>query len=411
VDRALEYFSSVTLPINWARIETRQGHFDFTLIDSCMAALSRRKVVISAGPLLHFAHDHLPEWLLRSGVGFEKMRELAYQFVSKVVARYAQVVHRWCVISGLNAFNQFNFNFEQILEMTRAANMAVRAAGSRAVRIVEVSSPWGEYYATVPNSIPPFVYMDMVVQSGTSFDAFGLQMRFGKDEVGMHLRDLVATILCETDSARLRLSSLEPWDLDAQFFSLWNDPRLCPHLHLPLQSGCAATLRRMARKTTPGSFRELVNAARQAIPEVAITTDIIAGFPGETDDEFRESLAFVEEMQFAGGHPFTYSPRPGTGAAQMGGQVPPQVRKERNARYRAAFEASACTYRVGFLDREVPVLWESLTRLDEHGWEVSGLTANYLRVAALAPRPLWNEISRVRLDAMQADSLRGTIVV
>jgi hypothetical protein len=191
LDRALEYFASVTLPINWARIESRQGHFDFSLIDSCMAALSRRKVVISAGPLLHFAPDHLPDWLLRSGVGFEKMRELAYQFVSKVVARYAQVVHRWCVISGLNAFNQFNFNFEQILEMTRAANMAVRAAGSRAIRIVEVSSPWGEYYAATPNSIPPFVYMDMVVQSGTSFDAFGLQMRFGKDEVGMHLRDMM----------------------------------------------------------------------------------------------------------------------------------------------------------------------------------------------------------------------------
>lgn len=191
IERLLESFASVTLPINWANIESRQGHYDFSMIDSCMAILSRRKTVISAGPLLHFTADRLPDWLLRSGVGFEKMREMAYQFVSKVVARYAGVVHRWYVISGLNAFNQFNFNFEQILEMTRAANMAVRAAGSRAVRIVEVSSPWGEYYATTPNSIPPFVYMDMVVQSGTSFDAFAIQMRFGKDETGMHLRDMM----------------------------------------------------------------------------------------------------------------------------------------------------------------------------------------------------------------------------
>jgi hypothetical protein len=197
LERLLESFASVTLPINWARIESRQGHFDFSLIDSCMGILSRRKTVISAGPLLRFTQDHLPDWLLRSGVGFEKMREMAYQFVSKVVARYAGVVHRWYVISGLNAFNQFNFNFEQILEMTRAANMAVRAAGSRAVRIVEVSSPWGEYYAATPNSIPPFVYMDMVVQSGTSFDAFAMQMRFGKDEAGMHLRDMmqISTLL------------------------------------------------------------------------------------------------------------------------------------------------------------------------------------------------------------------------
>jgi len=191
VERLLELFNSVTVPINWAKIESRQGHFDFSAVDPCIKMLSRRKVVIGAGPLLRFSADHLPDWLLRSGMGFEKIREVAYQFVSKMVARYCGMVHRWYAISGLNTFNQFNFNFEQILEMTRAANMAVRAAGSRAVRVIEVSSPWGEYYATTPGSIPPFVYMDMVVQSGTSFDAFGLQVRFGKDESGMHLRDMM----------------------------------------------------------------------------------------------------------------------------------------------------------------------------------------------------------------------------
>lgn len=191
LERLLEAFNSVTVPINWAKIERRQGHFDFSEVDPCITMLSRRKVVLSAGPLLRFSKDHLPDWLLRSGMGFEKTREMAYQFVSKVVSRYASVIHRWYAISGLNSFNQFNFNFEQILEMTRAANMAVRAAGSRAVRVIEVGNPWGEYYATTPGSIPPFVYMDMVVQSGTSFDAFGLQVRFGKDESGMHLRDMM----------------------------------------------------------------------------------------------------------------------------------------------------------------------------------------------------------------------------
>lgn len=191
LDRLLESFSSVTIPTNWAQMEPRKGRFDFSVVDQCITMLAKRKVLIGAGPLLRFAEDSLPPWLLKSGVGFEKMRELAYQFVSKVVARYANVVHRWYVISGLNVFNQFNFNFEQILEMTRAATMAVRSAGSRAVKIIEVSHPWGEYYATTPNSIPPFVYMDMLVQSGTNFDAFGLQMRFGKDETGMHLRDMM----------------------------------------------------------------------------------------------------------------------------------------------------------------------------------------------------------------------------
>jgi len=191
LERLLEAFGAATIPINWARIESRQGRFDFSQVDPCITELSRRKMVLGAGPLLRFSKDHLPDWLLRSGMGFEKIREMAYQFASKVVSRYASVIHRWYAISGLNTFNQFNFNFEQILEMTRAANMAVRAAGSRAVRVIEVSSPWGEYYATTPGSIPPFVYMDMVVQSGTSFDAFGLQVRFGKDESGMHLRDMM----------------------------------------------------------------------------------------------------------------------------------------------------------------------------------------------------------------------------
>ena len=191
VERLQESFASATVPINWARIESRQGHYDFSRVDPSITALSRRKMVVGAGPLLRFSENQLPDWLLRSGMGFEKIREVAYQFVSKVVSRYAGVVHRWYAVSGLNTDNQFNFNFEQILEMTRAANMAVRSAGSRAPRVIEVNCPWGEYYATTPGSIPPFVYMDMVVQSGTSFDAFGLQMRFGKDETGMHLRDMM----------------------------------------------------------------------------------------------------------------------------------------------------------------------------------------------------------------------------
>jgi threonylcarbamoyladenosine tRNA methylthiotransferase MtaB len=114
-----------------------------------------------------------------------------------------------------------------------------------------------------------------------------------------------------------------------------------PHLHLPLQSGSESTLKRMARKTTPASFRGLVAAARMMMPEVAITTDVIAGFPGETEAEFAETLDFVREMDFAGGHVFTYSPRPATAAARMKGQIRPEVRKKRNAILREAFEESA----------------------------------------------------------------------
>ncbi|MCJ7674892.1 MAG: endo-1,4-beta-xylanase [Sedimentisphaerales bacterium] len=191
IDRLLDVFGSVIIPINWAQVETQKGTFDFSTLDACVELLCQKKLVLGAGPLLRFSKGHLPKWLLRGGTGFEKMRETAYQFVSRVVARYAGAVHRWFIVSGLNSCNHFGFTFEQVLEMTRAANMAVKAASTRAVKIIEISSLWGEYYATTPNSIPPLVYMDMVVQSGINFDAFGLQMRFGKNQSGMHIRDMM----------------------------------------------------------------------------------------------------------------------------------------------------------------------------------------------------------------------------
>ncbi len=229
-----------------------------------------------------------------------------------------------------------------------------------------------------------------------------------------HLRDLVLAILRETDVPRLRLSSLEPWDLDEKFFSLWDSSpgsgRLMPHLHLPLQSGCESTLRRMARKTTPVSFRALVAVARQVIPDVALTTDIIAGFPGETDDEFGESLDFVREMDFAGGHVFTYSPRPGTGAARMKGQVRSEIRKQRNHILHEVLEKSARAYRQRFVGQTIPVLWESTSEMGEWGWRMEGLSGNYLRVNAFASSPRWNVIDRVKIDECDGNRVNGVIV-
>jgi threonylcarbamoyladenosine tRNA methylthiotransferase MtaB len=227
---------------------------------------------------------------------------------------------------------------------------------------------------------------------------------------GLGLGHLVKAILEHTDIPRLRLSSLEPWDLEAGFFRLWEDPRLCRHLHLPLQSGSAATLRRMARKTTPASFARLVAAARSQMPDVAITTDLIVGFPGETEAEFAESLGFVEAMRFAGGHVFTYSPRPGTAAARMSGQVPLETRKARNAQARAVFAQAARAYQSAFLGQVLPVLWETAASLGPQGWEMSGLTSNYLRVNAYAPRGLWNQITPVCLTGLAETHLQGLIL-
>jgi threonylcarbamoyladenosine tRNA methylthiotransferase MtaB len=227
----------------------------------------------------------------------------------------------------------------------------------------------------------------------------GVHLGSWGQEFESHLRDLVKTLLRETDIKRLRLSSLEPWDLDEDFFSLWSDSRLMPHLHLPLQSGSDSTLKRMARKTTTESFRRLVSAARAMIPDVSVTTDLIAGFPGETDEEFSQTLDFVREMQFSGGHVFSYSARPGTGAARMKGQVKPELRKRRNRILQEAVEGSARSYRERFVGRVLPVLWESTSEYGEYGWRMEGWTGNYLRVSAIAPAPRWNEVDVVRLEA------------
>ena len=225
------------------------------------------------------------------------------------------------------------------------------------------------------------------------------------------LRTLIRAILDETEAPRLRLSSLEPWDLDEDFFALWADPRLMPHLHLPLQSGSSTVLKRMLRKTTPGSFRHLAAAARAAIPDLALTTDVIAGFPGETETEFAETLDFVRELEFAGGHVFTYSSRPGTPAARMRNQVPPELKKRRTARLREAFAEMAAAYRRRVLGRRLTVLWESVSHLGAPGWQMEGHTGNFIRVAARAPSPRWNKVDQVTLAGLDADGVAGEIVL
>jgi threonylcarbamoyladenosine tRNA methylthiotransferase MtaB len=144
---------------------------------------------------------------------------------------------------------------------------------------------------------------------------------------------------------------------------------------------------------------------------MAITTDVIAGFPGETEAEFAESLVFVESLELAGGHAFTYSTRPGTAAARLRGQVPHSIRKQRNARLRQSFAAASAAYQARFLGRVLPVLWEAASALGPDGWRLTGLTDNYLRVQALAPQRLWNQITPVRLTALDNDGLHGLVLV
>jgi len=220
------------------------------------------------------------------------------------------------------------------------------------------------------------------------------------------LGGLVETLLSDTDLPRLRLSSLEPWDLDQSFFRLWEDPRLCRQLHLPLQAGCDATLRRMGRRITTVEFTRLVDAARAAVPDMAVTTDVIVGFPGEDEADFRASGDFVAAMEFARLHVFRYSPRPGTAAARFLGQVPRQVRRARARAMRELGAEQASRFRQRFVGREMSVLWERPRR--DHVW--TGLTDNYLRVFARTADNLHNRLTATRLLAVRNGHLVGRVI-
>lgn len=232
---------------------------------------------------------------------------------------------------------------------------------------------------------------------------------YGYDRGDRHaLFALVRAILADTDIPRLRLSSLEPWDLSPDFFDLWDNPRVCRHLHLPLQSGCDATLKRMRRNTNQAQFRALVEQARARIPDVAISTDVIVGFPQETDDEFAISKAFIEAMNFASMHIFRYSKRPGTPAARMRGQIPESIKKARSAALHMVAEAGQKQYANQFVGMSQAVLWENVMGVTPEGFINVGYTDTYLRVKAIHPRPLTNHIISTHL--LSYDDVQGVMI-
>jgi threonylcarbamoyladenosine tRNA methylthiotransferase MtaB len=223
-------------------------------------------------------------------------------------------------------------------------------------------------------------------------------------DLGLDLATLVERLLRGTAVPRVRLSSLEPWDLPDDFAALWRAAggRLMPHLHLPLQSGSDAVLRRMARRCMTASYARLVERLRAGVPDLHLTTDLIVGFPGETEADWAETLRFVEGIGFAHVHVFAFSPRAGTRAAELGGRVDGDVVRERS---RQAHELAARMKRA-HLQRAVgstrPVLWER-----GEGGTATGYTDTYLEVETRATDDLQHRIEHVRLEAVVGDRLVG----
>jgi threonylcarbamoyladenosine tRNA methylthiotransferase MtaB len=234
---------------------------------------------------------------------------------------------------------------------------------------------------------------------------------YGRDLGRRHgLAELVRAILHHSDIARLRLSSLEPWDIPPGFFELWQDRRLLPHLHVPLQSGSDRILRRMARRTTCDTFRRLAVQARSLIPGLNLTTDLIVGFPGESEDDHSRSLAFVEEMAFGRLHVFPYSRRPGTAAAEMPGQLPGQVKKQRVRQMIDLGRRLSRAYHAQFEGHLTQVLWEYVVAANGEGLRWTGYTPNYIRVTAAGPAELCNRETATLLEDARPEGMSGVVV-
>ncbi len=213
---------------------------------------------------------------------------------------------------------------------------------------------------------------------------------------GTDLAGLLGRVLAATAVPRLRLTSLQPADLTPRLLSLWRsagEGRLCPHLHLPLQSGSGPVLESMGRPYSPTTVRRAVALAREMVPGVAITTDIMVGFPGEGEAEFEEGLRFCGEVGFARLHVFPYSPRPGTPAASMP-QVDIRTVARRTRRLLSEAAAAARRFEDSQVGRVVPVLWEREAAPGVWG----GLAAGYLRAFTRSPQPLSGVIAPARLE-------------
>lgn len=239
----------------------------------------------------------------------------------------------------------------------------------------EKSSPIEKIVQEINNFVAQGV--KEVILTGVHLGGYG-------SDINHNLAELIQAILDQTPVPRLRLGSLEPWELPENFFALFNNPRLMPHLHLPLQSGSDSVLKRMARRCKTAEFSQIVHQARRQVPNINITTDIIVGFPGETEQEWQDSYNFIKQTRFGHIHIFTYSTRSGTKVAALPDPVLNTIKKQRSQQLHRLAEQMKQSFMQQNLGESVEILWEGQKEeIDASQHKVFGYTPNYLRVATI----------------------------
>ena len=232
---------------------------------------------------------------------------------------------------------------------------------------------------------------------------------YGKDTRESSLMDIIQEIHEIFGIERIRLGSLEPTIITDEFARIAQGlPKLCPHYHISLQSGCDATLKRMNRKYSSKEYEEVVMRLRAHIPDVAITTDVMVGFPGETDEEFNKTYDFLNKINLYQMHVFKFSPRKGTPAADFEDQVPPEIKEIRSKQLINLSRENTLAFNRKYEGLIVPVI------IDQHFKDsedlLEGMTSNYINVAVKADEALIGQIVNVRIAKAQEDYVEGELV-
>lgn len=245
-----------------------------------------------------------------------------------------------------------------------------------------------------------------IVLTGIHISSYGIDFEDRAYDGSSRLTELVEALHEVPGIQRIRLSSLEPRVVTKETARrLAALPKVCPHFHLSLQSGCDATLRRMNRHYTTGEYYTSVEYLRSAFERPAITTDVIVGFPGETEAEFRQTKEFLEKVGFYEMHIFKYSRRGGTSAADMPGQVSEQIKRQRSNELLAMEKEQSKSFRRAYIDREAEVLLEETVEVGGELWRV-GHTKDYVKVAVRADEvPSANTVVRVKVRGFLTDEV------
>src|SRR5687768_5903290 len=185
-----EQFDYAVLPMNWKQLQPQEGMFFTDEVDEWVEFLSKKRTPIIAGPLISLADTDVPDWMFIWEHDFDTLRELAYEYVQKVVQRYRKAVGAWNVVAGLHTNTAFTLTFEQIIELTRLLVSQVKSLLPNDKTLVTITQPFGEYHAKSATGVPPMLYAEMVAQAGINFEAFGIELEMGVPTLGRFTRDL-----------------------------------------------------------------------------------------------------------------------------------------------------------------------------------------------------------------------------